>query len=81
MTRAPLRLALLGAYALGPALLWAGAVAAQTPTQSLHGALPEGLTCLDCHTTEAWSPLAEDAEFDHADFGEGKVGLCSDSHE
>jgi hypothetical protein len=45
------------------------AAVGQQPAQSLHGTLPEGLTCLDCHTTEAWSPLAEDAAFEHADYG------------
>lgn len=39
---------------------------AQT-TSNPHGALPDGLVCTSCHTTEAWSPLRTDLAFDHAD--------------
>ena len=32
-----------------------------------HGTFPEGVECLDCHTTEGWSPIREDPAFDHGD--------------
>jgi len=41
------------------------AVSGQTQAQP-HGVLPEGLSCVDCHTTEAWAPLRPDIVFDHA---------------
>lgn len=44
--------------------VWPAGLGAQT-TASRHGALPEGLTCTSCHTTEAWSPIRSDMAFDH----------------
>jgi hypothetical protein len=34
-----------------------------------HGTLPENLTCTDCHTTTAWSPLRPDPTWSHDDTG------------
>jgi hypothetical protein len=69
MTRSWIRGLALAACVVSTAVPGPDGAAAQEPTRSLHGALAEGLTCLDCHTQEAWSPLAEDMAFDHADFG------------
>ncbi len=69
MTRSWIRGLALAACVVSTALPGPDGAAAQEPTRSLHGALTDGLTCLDCHTQEAWSPLAEDMAFDHADFG------------
>ena len=44
----------------------AQALAAQQ-AENPHGALPQGLDCTSCHTTEAWSPLRSDLAFDHAE--------------
>jgi hypothetical protein len=30
-----------------------------------HGALPEGLDCVSCHTLAGWTPLRKDVQFDH----------------
>ena len=30
-----------------------------------HGSIPEGVGCVDCHTTEGWRPLREDPSFQH----------------
>jgi hypothetical protein len=30
-----------------------------------HGTLPQGMACTACHTTQSWSPLRRDLEFDH----------------
>lgn len=30
-----------------------------------HGELPDELTCVSCHTSEAWSPLRVDLDFNH----------------
>jgi hypothetical protein len=52
-----------------------------------HGPLPEGVDCSDCHTTEAWIPLAADLAFDHGEVtGFPLTGLhaaadCSSCHE
>jgi hypothetical protein len=45
-------------------------VTGQEATRSPHGTLPEGLACLDCHSTEAWAPLAEEPSFDHDEYGD-----------
>jgi hypothetical protein len=34
-----------------------------------HGALAAELSCTSCHTTQGWSPLRRDLEFDHASTG------------
>ena len=34
---------------------------------SPHGALPEDLSCVDCHTSTAWVPLRSDLAFDHSE--------------
>jgi hypothetical protein len=48
----------------------ARAAAGQTAgTTNPHGALPEGLACTACHSTEAWSPLRRDVTFAHASTG------------
>ncbi len=57
-----LRILLLVGLLLAVPSPGAGQVA---PTTQPHGTLPEGLSCMDCHSTEAWSPLREDASFDH----------------
>jgi hypothetical protein len=51
------------------ALVSADAATAQQTTGNPHGALPEGLACTSCHSTDAWSPLRRDLEFDHSDTG------------
>ena len=43
----------------------AGVSAQASPGRQPHGTLPEGLSCMDCHTTQAWSPLRADGTFDH----------------
>ena len=30
-----------------------------------HGTFPEGVSCMDCHTTEGWKPIQEEPAFDH----------------
>jgi len=46
------------------------AIEGQEAARSPHGTLPEGLGCLDCHSTEAWAPLADEPAFDHDDYGD-----------
>jgi hypothetical protein len=68
----PLRLVLTLGWlllALQPSLQNPQPLAAQEPIGNPHGELREGLTCLSCHTTEAWAPLRSDLKFDHADDG------------
>ncbi|MGD8728276.1 MAG: hypothetical protein PVF90_01135 [Gemmatimonadota bacterium] len=47
----------------------AAPLSAQQASENPHGALPDGLSCTSCHTTEGWSPLRADLEFDHASTG------------
>jgi hypothetical protein len=50
-------------------MAWLGSapLSAQDASTNPHGDLPEGLTCLSCHTTDAWSPLRTDLAFDHGE--------------
>ena len=41
-------------------------VAAQGMGAFPHGTFPEGVSCMDCHTTEGWKPIQEEPTFDHA---------------
>lgn len=45
--------------------LWTAEGLAQAGTPSPHGKLTEGLECSACHTSEAWSPLKKQINFDH----------------
>jgi hypothetical protein len=68
------------------ALATPAAVTAQE-TASPHGALPEGLSCSSCHSTEGWSPLRADLEFEHGrdadDVLDGRhaAASCTGCHE
>jgi hypothetical protein len=67
--------------------VWAVGAEAQVATGNPHGALPDDLTCTSCHSTEAWSPLRRDLEFDHrtdTDFaldGRHEAVTCASCHE
>lgn len=56
---------LVPATVLVALLFGATAVSAQAPTRSPHEQLPTELSCTACHTSDAWSPLRVDLEFDH----------------
>lgn len=52
-----------------------------------HGTFPEGLGCLDCHTTEGWKPIQADPVFDHFAvtgfplLGKHATASCQSCHE
>jgi len=55
------------------------AASAQQAVGNPHGDLPEGVTCTSCHTTEGWTPLRRDVQFDHAQTGFPLDGRHSDA--
>ena len=71
----------------GTALLPGPDLSAQATGIFPHGTFPEGVGCLDCHTTEGWRPIQEDPVFDHEEItgfplvGRHAAASCRACHE